>query len=272
MIWFMYTGMKIMHAISIRSVIPIIWSFLFLVIPFIYIILISFSSKSISIVSYNGYMLVFNIYFGHYLEIITGNIYLFALLNSLYISFCTTFLCIVLGYPSAYFISRIASHKVKLFYKSLIAIPCWISFFMRIGSILNIMNMIGMDHSVSTVIIGGVSCFLPFTIFAIQGLIEQVDKSILEAARDLGMNHFNSLVKVLFPITRRGIFNIAGYVLVPMLGEYFIIELLGGGNSVVVGRVIHSALVNGNIEFAAAYTIFVVLMISPLIYLYRKYI
>lgn len=256
-----YIGIKIM-LISLLKSISDIYTSLFLIIPLIYMLITSVYHQYI----WSEQSII--LYFGHYIEILTSNIYIYAILNSLLISFCTTFICIILSYPTAYFIYNL--NKLGNIVRAMIIIPCWLPFLIRIYSWMYIIDYYECAYSNLTIILGGVSCFLPFSILAIQNLIDRIDKSIIEAAYDLGASSNIVLLKIIIPYTSNGLINIIGFVFIPMLGEYFITSLLGGTSSIVVGRIMYTAVINDKFELAAAYMVFVLIMMSPYIYFYKK--
>lgn len=258
---YIYIGTKIM-LISLLSKVSDIYTSLFLTIPLLYMVMTSVYHKYIwadqSII----------LYLGHYIEIFTSNIYLYAILNSLFISCCTTFICIILSYPTAYFISNL--NKFDKIIRAMIIIPCWLPFLIRIYSWMYIIDYYEYSYSNLTIILGGISCFLPFSILAVQHLIDRIDKDIIEAAYDLGASTNIVLFKIIIPYTSNGLINIVGFVFIPMLGEYFITSLLGGSSSIVIGRIMYTAVINDKFELAAAYMVSVLLIMSPYLYFYKK--
>lgn len=268
---FMFIGIKIMRISLLKSLFCNLWTILFLVLPFIYLILLSITCNGQTCFKYEYNLVQFSIYLGHYIHVFEYNIYIYAILNSLYIALCTTCICIILSYPTSYFISMMCSKTWQTVFKTMIIIACWLSFLIRVYSWIYILDYYYIEYGSYTIILGGVSCFLPYAIFAVHSLVEQIDRSIIEAAQDLGAKDYIIFTQIIIPLTKKGIINVGGFVFIPMLGEYFIAPLLGGGSSVVIGRIIQNAIIHNRIEFIAAYILCILVILSPYIHIYRKH-
>ena len=177
------------------------------------------------------------------------------LLRSLWIATASTLGCLLLGFPLALFISR--SGRRKNLYLSLVILPFWTSFLVRTyawmfllrdtGLVNATLQKLGLIHDPlpllyndGAVIIGLVYSYLPFMVLPLYATLERLDKSLLEAAADLGARPLQAMWRVVVPLCAPGIR--AGFVLVfiPCLGAYLTPDLLGGGKSVMVGNLIQN--------------------------------
>ena len=182
-------------------------------------------------------------------------LYLVILLRSLWIATASTLGCLLLGFPLALFISR--SGRRKNLYLSLVILPFWTSFLVRTyawmfllrdtGLVNATLQKLGLIHDPlpllyndGAVIIGLVYSYLPFMVLPLYATLERLDKSLLEAAADLGARPLQAMWRVVMPLCAPGIR--AGFVLVfiPCLGAYLTPDLLGGGKSVMVGNLIQN--------------------------------
>ncbi len=188
-------------------------------------------------------------------------IYLEIYFRSLWMAIITTALCLLIGYPMAYFISLRVKPSLKNTLLTMVVIPFWTSFLIRTyawiiilrseGIINNTLIALGIIqspietllYSEFAVMLGLVYGELPFMILPLYASIEKLDLSLLEAAGDLGANSFWTFFKVTVPLTMPGI--AAGIVLVfiPTIGAFITPDLLGGAKSILVGNLIQNQFV-----------------------------
>jgi len=188
-------------------------------------------------------------------------LYLEIYFRSLWMAITTTVLCVLIGYPMAYFISLKVRPSIKNTLLTLVVIPFWTSFLIRTyawiiilrseGLINNTLMALGIIHapietllySQFAVMLGLVYGELPFMVLPLYASIEKLDLSLLEAAKDLGANNFWTFWKVTVPLTMPGI--AAGIVLVfiPTIGMFITPDLLGGAKSILVGNLIQNQFV-----------------------------
>jgi len=182
-------------------------------------------------------------------------IYLTILWRSFWVAGLSAALCLVLGFPLALFISR--SGKRKDLYLSLVILPFWTSFLVRTyawmfllrdtGLINTALQKLGLIHSPlpllyndGAVILGLVYGYLPFAVLPLYATLERLDKSLLEAAADLGARPWQTLTRVVIPLCAPGIRAGAILVFIPCLGAYLTPDLLGGGKTVMIGNLIQN--------------------------------
>lgn len=182
-------------------------------------------------------------------------IYLTILWRSVWIAALATALCLLLGFPLALFISRAGKHRNL--YLSLVMLPFWTSFLVRTyawmfllrdtGLINSALQKIGLIHSPlpllynnGAVVLGLVYGYLPFMVLPLYASLERLDRSLLEAAADLGARPWAALTRVVIPLCAPGIQAGAILVFIPCLGAYLTPDLLGGGKSVMIGNLIQN--------------------------------
>src|SRR6204780_2169163 len=182
-------------------------------------------------------------------------IYLGIVWRSFWIAGAATVLCLALGFPLALFISR--SGKRKNLYLSLVILPFWTSFLVRTyawmfllrdtGLINTVLQKLGLIHDPlpllyndGAVILGLVYGYLPFMVLPLYATLERLDRSLLEAAADLGAKPWATLTRVTIPLSAPGIRAGAILVFIPCLGAYLTPDLLGGGKSVMIGNLIQN--------------------------------
>lgn len=207
--------------------------------------------------------------------------------QSLLIALITTVLCVLIGYPFAYVIARTKSHKKKLFYM-LVIIPFWTNSLIRIygwrtflGSSgwLNmlLLNLGLVDepveflYKIGTTVLGMVYCFIPFMVLPLYTAIEKLDGSLLEASSDLGAKPYKTLFEVIIPLTSGGIFSGCIMVFIPCLGYFFVSNILGGGNTDMIGNLIERQFKSANNwPLGAALSIILILVTLILVKIYQN--
>ena len=241
--------------------IPYFWLVLFFLIPFAIIVGISFSEGVIAIPPYkplwswvNSETLEIRLSLSNYLFILGDHLYLTAYINSLWVAFFTTVVCLMIGYPMAYGITR-APEKWKLPLLMLVILPFWTSFLVRVYAWMGLLSDQGfvnhllihlgwiktplplMDNFFS-VGLGIVYAYLPFMILPLYAALEKIDLTLVEAASDLGCQPIRAFWKVVVPLSFRGTLGGAMLVFIPAVGEFVIPELLGGSKILMIGKVL----------------------------------
>ncbi|QJC35471.1 spermidine/putrescine ABC transporter permease PotB [Enterobacteriaceae endosymbiont of Donacia proxima] len=223
------------------------WLLLFIFLPNIIIIIISFLKKDnydsiIFYFSLNNYFKLFN------------NLYLKVFINTLLISLVTTVICFLIGYPFAWCLTKISARKKSLMLFFLF-LPFWVNSLIRIyclkiflginGWLNNILLYLNIIHhpihiiyTPSAVILGLVYILLPFMVVPIYSSFEKLDKFYIEAAKDLGAKSWKIFFYIIIPLTASGI--IAGCLLVflPSMGMFYISDLMGGSKNLLIGNII----------------------------------
>jgi spermidine/putrescine transport system permease protein len=218
----------------------------------------------------------------------SGSIYQSAFERTLVYVLIATVLCLVIGYPVAYFIARHAGRWRTLFLVAFIA-PFWISYMMRMLAWINLLRPSGLvNRSLQTlgvlgapvnwlggrpgtVILGLTYGYIPYMILPLFGTLDRINTSLLEASRDLGAGQVATFRRVTLPMSRQAI--LAGIVIVtlPMFGDYFTTTLLAGTrDTTMIGNLIVSSIQSSLVQTGASLVlILIVLLILPMIYYLR---
>lgn len=221
----------------------------------------------------------------NFVRFVTDKVFIAVLLRSLYIAVITTLVCVLLGYPVAYCISRLPGQKNMLMIL-LITMPTWINMLVRTyawmgilqdGGIINtILGWFGLGpvkmlHTDFAVILGMVYNFIPFMILQIHTSLSKMDKSLLEAANDLGAAPARAFCRVTLPLSLPGVISGITLVFLPAVSSFFIPKLLGGGQFVLVGNIIETQfLTSGDWNFGSAISLIMAIIIMFSMWLTRK--
>jgi len=183
-----------------------------------------------------------------------GTTYLTVFVRSVEYAGLTTVICVVMGYPVAWFIGRAPENR-RNFLLMLVMIPFWTSFLVRTYAWITILSTEGLLNSFlqytklisepfemlytpGAVIVGLVYSYLPFFILPVYGSVEKLDNSLVEAAFDLGAGPVRTFQRVILPLTRPGIMAGILLVFIPAIGMFAISELMGGNSQPTIGEVI----------------------------------
>lgn len=238
----------------------IVWAVLMLVLPMALIALYSITQQGNSIIS-------FTITLEHYVKFFTDPDFLIILWRSLLIAVKTTIICLLIGYPAAYYISRCEERMQNLLVLC-ITIPMWINMLVRTyawigllsegGLIQKVLGIFGLGntellYTEAAVLLGMVYNFLPFMILQINTALCKMDYSLLEAAADLGANPAQTFRRVTLPLSIPGVINGITLVFLPAVSSFFIPKLLGGGKYFLIGNVIENQFITvGEWNFGSA--------------------
>ena len=253
-----------------RLAIPyIIWAALMLVLPMALIALYSFMEHGNSIIS-------FSFTLEHYVKFFTDPDFLIILWRSLLIAVKTTVICLLIGYPVAYFIAR-SSERVQNLLVLCITMPTWINMLVRTyawigllsegGLVQQVLGIFGMGdkdllYTEGAVLLGMVYNFVPFMILQINTSLCKMDHSLLEASADLGASPARTFMRVTLPLSIPGVINGITLVFLPAISSFFIPKLLGGGQYFLIGNLIENQFITvGEWNFGSAiYMIMAVMM------------
>jgi spermidine/putrescine transport system permease protein len=253
---------------------------LLIAVPLIYVALMSFCSID------EYYNVTFKLTLDNYIRLVNTD-YLKIYAQSLGIAVVTTILCILIGYPFSYWIARTKSKKKKILYM-LVIIPFWTNSLIRIYGWRTFLGTSGWLNSVlmglhivkepvdflyqtGTTVLGMVYCLIPFMILPLYTAIEKLDSSLLEASSDLGAKPVSTFFEVILPLTSSGIFSGSLMVFIPCLGYFFVSDILGGGNSDMIGNLIERQFQSGNNwPLGAALSIILIIVTLILVKLYQK--
>ena len=204
--------------------------------------------------------------------------YLPSLVQSIWLGIIATFLCLLIGYPVAYIISRTSSNSQKTMIL-LIMMPMWMNFLLRTyawmtlledtGIINNVLNFIGLPRArlINTdgaIVLGMVYNFLPFMIMPIYSVLAKMDNKLIEAAADLGSNSFSVFRKIIMPLSLPGIISGINMVFVPAVSTFVISKMLGGGE-MLIGDIIESQFFGATYNPYLGAALSLVLMVLVLI-------
>jgi putrescine transport system permease protein len=281
---------------SIVVFLPFIWLLVFFLLPFFIVAKISLAELKIASPPFtdmiewsNTGVMSIRLAFENFVYILVDDLYFRTYANSIKIAGISTILCLLIGYPMAYGITRSGplAKKILLF---AIILPFWTSFLLRVyawmglladqGTINNLLIWIGliddpirMLYTEFAVYIGIVYTYLPFMILPLYANMEKLDMSLNEAAADLGAKPTTTFVNVTLPLTMPGIIAGSLLVFIPATGEYVIPDLLGGGNVLMIGRLLYnefSANTDWPVASAVAIILLVLLVLPMTIYQYYQ--
>jgi len=208
-------------------------------------------------------------------------------LRSFWIAAISTLLCLVFGFPLALFIAQ--SGKRKDLYLNLVILPFWTSFLIRTYAWMFLLRDTGLINTVlqslhlireplpllyndGAVILGLVYAYLPFTVLPIYATLERLDKTLLEAAADLGARPFDALLRVTIPLSKPGLIAGAVLVFVPCLGTYLTSDLLGGSKTILIGNLVQDQFTSArDWPFGAAASLALMAMAVILLFLVRRH-
>jgi putrescine transport system permease protein len=272
---------------------PYAWLALFFLVPFLIVFKISLAEQAIGIPPYtpliaagaDGWHLQAT--GDSYAFLASDSLYLHAYLGALGYAAVATAICLVIGYPMAYGIVRAPSAwRGRLLL--LVILPFWTSFLIRVyawigllkgnGLINNLLLALGaVDHPLPllndafSVYVGLVYSYLPFMVLPLYAALEKLDPTLLEAAADLGCRPSQAFRRVTLPLSLPGIAAGSLLVFIPMVGEFVIPDLLGGPNTLMIGKVLWDEFfTNRDWPVASAVAIaMLVLLVVPLAFVRR---
>jgi len=272
--------------------IPYLWMVMFFLAPFIIVFGISLAESRYGIPPYTPLLewspdtgLAIKAQFGNYAFLTSDPLYIRALIESIRIAGSSALICLLLGYPIALAITR-APQRSRTPLLMAIVIPFWTSFLIRVYAWVGILKTEGLAnaalqglglidqplpllHTAFSVHLGIVYSYLPFMIMPLYVSLERQDPALLEAAADLGAGAMRTFVTVTLPLSMPGV--IAGLMLVfiPAVGEFVIPDLLGGPETLMIGKVLWTEFFNNrDWPLASAVAIaLLVLLVAPLLWL-----
>ena len=256
----------------------IVWAVLMLVLPMALIFLYSITEPGNSIIS-------FSITLDQYIKFFTDKDFLLILWRSLVIAIKTTIICLLLGYPIAYYIAR-TKEKTQNILILCITIPMWINMLVRTyawigllsdgGLIQKLLGLVGLGnvkllYTEGAVLLGMVYNFLPFMILQIQTSLSKMDHSLLEASADLGASPVQTFRRVTLPLSLPGVINGITLVFLPAVSSFFIPKLLGGGQYFLIGNMIENQFITvGEWNFGSAISMIMAVIMMLLMMAVRK--
>ena len=274
--------------------VPTLWLLVFFLIPFIVVAKISLSEPAIARPPYlplyewtaDGALLI-TLNFANYQFLLEDALYLNAYLSSIKIALISTIAALLIGYPMAYYIARSSESRRNLLLM-LIILPFWTSFLLRVyawigflkgnGIVNNFLIALGIIDEPLTMLqtnfavyVGIVYTYLPFMILPLYANLVKLDGSLLEASADLGARPIQSFLLVTLPLSLPGIIAGSMLVMIPAIGEFVIPALLGGPETLMIGRVLWDEFFSNRdwpVASAVAIAMLIVLVI-PIMFLRR---
>ena len=258
-----------------------IWLLIFFIIPLIIVLVYSFLERG----TYGGVTWEFTL--KNY-QRLANDLYLNIFWRSLGLASLTTLICLIIGYPLAFFIAT-SSTRWRNLLLFLVIIPFWTNFLVRTYAWMIILRSEGMINTILqslsliqeplnllftpfAVIVGLIYGYLPFMILPLYATIERLNFSLVEAAQDLGANHIRTFFGIILPLTLPGI--IAGSILVfiPALGAFITPDILGGAKTVMVGNLIQNQFLQArDWPFGSALSMgLMVLVLIPVMIYFRS--
>ena len=277
--------------------IPYVWMLVFFLVPFLIVLKISFSSTEIAQPPYSPVFDMINdvwadtldkiqaLQFDNYKRLFTDSIYIESYLSSLWIAGTSTLMMLFLAYPIAYGMAR-APKSIRPTLVMMVILPFWTSFLIRIYAWISILSEEGLLNSLllsvglidepiqilstnTAVYIGILYSYLPFMVLPLYSALEKMDESLIEAAKDLGCTQFQAFWRVTFPLSIPGVIAGCFLVFIPAVGEFVIPDLLGGSETLMIGKTMWEEFFNNRdwpAASAVAIALLIVLMIPIMIF------
>ncbi|TDG05210.1 ABC transporter permease subunit [Paraburkholderia guartelaensis] len=264
--------------------VPFIWLTLFFALPFVLVLKISFADQVMAVPPYSNLvemkdgMVHFALQLGHYAFLLQDSLYIATYISSLKMAAVSTIFCLLIGYPIAYYIAR-SNPATRNLLMMAVMLPFWTSFLIRVYAWIGILKDDGLlnhalmaiglihsplrlYHSDAGVYIGMVYSYLPFMVMPLYAHLVKMDLTLLEAAYDLGAKPWVAFTRITLPLSKNGIIAGSLLVFIPAVGEYVIPELLGGADTLMIGRVMWDEFFN-NMDWpmASAVTVAMVLLL-----------
>jgi len=228
---------------------PTLWLVIFFIIPLIIVLIYSFLERG----TYGGVTWEFTL--KNY-QRLANDLYLNIFVRSLGLAALTTLICLIIGYPLAFFIAT-ASQRWRNLLLFLVIIPFWTNFLVRtyawmiilrsegiINTILQGLNLtqdpLNLLFTPFAVVIGLIYGYLPFMVLPLYASIERLNFSLVEAAQDLGANNIKTFFRIILPLTFPGIIAGSSLVFIPALGAFITPDILGGAKTVMIGNLIQN--------------------------------
>ncbi len=240
----------------------IVWMMVMIIAPMLMIVLYAFTVKGNSV-------LTFQFTIGNFLRFFQDAIFPSVLWRSLKMAFVTTFICIAIGYPAAYFMAKQKPNSAAMMVL-LITLPTWINMLVRTYAWKGILSRTGIGAE-ARVYVGMVYNFLPFMILQVYTALSKIDPSLIIAAHDLGANDRQTFLKVTLPLSLSGVVSGITLVFLPAVSSFFIPKLLGGGQYVLIGNLIEDYFIStGDWNFGSAISLIMAIIILISMYVTRK--
>ena len=253
-----------MKQLKVLSVPYLVWMVIFILVPLVMVAVFAFTTDG-------GELTIKNISdVGQY-----ANIFV----KSIWLALIATVICLVMAYPVAYALSRMEKHKQGTMLM-IVMLPMWMNFLLRTyawmtllgnnGIINGLLGMVGLGpfkliNTSGAVVLGMVYNYLPFMILPLYSVMEKIDKSVIEAANDLGCNSRSVMFRVIIPLSVPGITSGITMVFVPAISTFIISRMLGGGSNLLIGDLIEMQFLGNSYNPHLGAAISLVLMVIILV-------
>ena len=263
--------------------VPYLWLFVFFALPFMIILKISLADPVMQQPPFSQTASLDN-----FLFLLNDKLYAITYLRSILMATAATILCLLLGFPMAYGIAR-SDPAVRSFLLLLIVLPFWISFLLRVYAWMGLMNNYGVINNMLmwlglidqpiqimytdfAIFVGLTYSYLPFMILPLYATLERMDLDLVDAALDLGASKTAAFWDITWPLARPGVVAGSLLVFIPSMGEYVIPYLLGGPETMLIGRVLFDEFfVNRDWPLASAVAIMLLLiLVVPIVFLQKN--
>lgn len=263
--------------------VPYLWLVVFFALPFAIILKISLADPIMAMPPYSQTASPDN-----FLFLFNDKLYAITYLRSIMMAAAATALCLLLGFPMAYGIAR-SSPAVRSFLLLLVVLPFWISFLLRVYAWMGLMNNTGVINNVLlwlglidqplqimytdfAIFVGLTYSYLPFMILPLYATLERMDLALVDAALDLGASRTEAFWDITWPLARAGVIAGCLLVFIPAMGEYVIPYLLGGPESMMIGRVLFDEFYfNRDWPLASAVAVMLLLiLVVPIVFLQKN--
>jgi putrescine transport system permease protein len=276
-------------------IVPYAWLLIFFLAPFLIVFRISLSTKALSVPPYDPafswsdsfsdwWDKLQSMSFDNYTWLTGDPLYINAYLQSLKISGISTILTLIIAYPIAYGMAQ-APRSIRPTLLMLVILPFWTSFLIRVYSWMSILSTTGLLNQLlmslgiiheplvilntnTAVYIGMVYSYLPFMVLPLYSSLEKMDGTLIEAAQDLGCTPIGAFWRVTFPLSIPGVIAGCMLVFIPAVGEFVIPDLLGGSETLMIGKVLWNEFY-GNTDWplaSAVATILLLVLVVPIVF------
>ena len=276
--------------------IPYLWMIVFFLVPFLIVLKISLSASVIAAPPYepvfdtlaDAWEKAKTLNLANYLRLFTESIYVESYLSSVWIAGTSTVLMLFIAYPLAYGMAR-APKSWRATLLMLVILPFWTSFLIRVYAWIGILSEEGLLNSLlvgiglvdepitflattRAVYIGIIYSYLPFMVLPLYSSLEKLDDTLIEAAQDLGCTPIQAFWRVTFPLSIPGVIAGSFLVFIPAVGEFVIPDLLGGSDTVMIGKTLWEEFFNNrDWPSASAVAITLLLLLVVPIVIFQHY-
>jgi putrescine transport system permease protein len=274
---------------------PYLWLTLFFLVPLLIVFKISLAEPLLALPPYSA-LFDFSkdaiswvrVTLDNFLFVLQDELYLYSYWSSVKIASISTVLVLLVGYPMAYAIARAPANKRSLLLM-LVILPFWTSFLLRVYAWMGLLNTHGLINKMLmglgvidapltlmytdfAVYIGIIYSYLPFMILPLYANLEKLDGDLLDAAADLGASPLRTFIDVTLPLSLPGIIAGSMLVFIPAMGEFVIPSLLGGSDSLMIGRVLYDEFfLNNDWPLASAIALVLLTLLIVPIMILRRY-